>query len=197
MGENTNFCSLPQIGLKTPPIDRKMCYTVIARRKALRIMLSGQVESCLPRFGWRDHSGPVSETLQESALRVVLPQEKLPQEKKKVHNLATDMSLRCRDCGNEFVFTVGEQEFYASRGLTNTPSRCPECRAARKASQGGGSSYSSGGGRPRGGQGGGQRQLYSAICSNCGREALVPFQPRGDKPVYCSDCFQQISSSRY
>ncbi len=97
--------------------------------------------------------------------------------------LATDLTLTCRDCGREFLFTVGEQEFYASRGLMHQPARCPECRSARKASMSGG--YS--GERP-------QRQFYTATCSSCGREARVPFQPRGDKPVYCSECYQQMGS---
>jgi CxxC-x17-CxxC domain-containing protein len=95
--------------------------------------------------------------------------------------LATDQTLRCRDCGRDFVFTAGEQEFYASKGLTHTPARCPECRAARKSSMSGG--Y--GGERA-------PRQMYTAVCSNCGGEARVPFQPRGDKPVYCSDCYAQM-----
>ena len=96
--------------------------------------------------------------------------------------MATDQTLRCRDCGRDFVFTAGEQEFYASKGLTHTPARCPECRAARKSSMSGG------------GYGGDRapRQMYTAVCSNCGGEARVPFQPRGDKPVYCSDCFAQM-----
>ena len=101
---------------------------------------------------------------------------------RKVTILATDQTLRCRECGRDFVFTAGEQEFYASKGLMNTPSRCPECRAARKSSMSGGS-Y--GGERA-------PRQMYTATCSSCGGEARVPFQPRGDKPVYCSNCFQQI-----
>ena len=93
------------------------------------------------------------------------------------------MTLTCRECGRDFVFTSGEQEFYASRGLMNNPSRCPDCRQARKAQQSGG--Y----GAPRG-----ERQMYTAQCSSCGREARVPFQPRGDRPVYCSDCFQQMGA---
>ena len=93
--------------------------------------------------------------------------------------MATDQTLRCRECGRDFLFTVGEQEFYASRGLVNTPSRCPECRAARKSAM-------------QGGGGGGRREMFTATCSSCGREARVPFQPRGDKPVYCSDCYQQM-----
>jgi CxxC-x17-CxxC domain-containing protein len=99
-----------------------------------------------------------------------------------------DKTLTCRDCGQEFIWTAGEQEFYASRGLQNAPSRCPADRAARRAGGGGG-----GGG---GGYGGGQREMFSATCSNCGKEARVPFQPRGDKPVYCSDCFEQKRPQR-
>ncbi len=118
----------------------------------------------------------------------------------------TDQTLTCRDCGQPFSFTAGEQEFYAGRGLTNTPGRCPECRAARKS--GGGGGYSSGGGGgggySRGGGGGysdrGPREMHEAVCDGCGGVARVPFVPRGDKPVYCSDCFSKqrgASSSRY
>lgn len=104
-----------------------------------------------------------------------------------------DQTLYCRDCNQEFTFTVGEQEFFASRGLTNAPSRCPSCRAARKRANGGsGREYSSGG---RGGFRE-QRQMYTAICASCGNEAQVPFQPRDDRPVYCSNCYQPQSSGR-
>jgi CxxC-x17-CxxC domain-containing protein len=103
--------------------------------------------------------------------------------------MADTMILQCRECGREFEFTVGEQEFYASRGLTNNPSRCPECRAARK---GGRSDQRSSYGERS------QRQMYPATCAQCGRETQVPFQPRNDRPVYCSDCFnQQRSDSRW
>ena len=114
--------------------------------------------------------------------------------------MATDQTLYCRDCNQEFTFTVGEQEFYASRGLTNAPSRCPSCRAARKAKMGdrqGSGSY--GGGSYGGSRSGAReaRQMYTATCASCGNEAQVPFQPRGDKPVYCRDCYQAQSSSGY
>ncbi len=102
-----------------------------------------------------------------------------------------DKTLACRDCGQEFVFTAGEQEFYASRGLVNQPGRCPECRSARKAQQGGGGYASSGGYSAGGGYDRPQRQMYPAVCSNCGKDTMVPFQPRGDKPVYCSECFAE------
>ena len=99
-----------------------------------------------------------------------------------------DKILTCRDCGQNFVFTTGEQEFFASRGFTNEPSRCPSCRAVRKQNQGdGGGRYNdSGYGYERR-----ERQMFPATCSDCGKETQVPFQPRGDKPVYCSDCFAQ------
>ena len=106
--------------------------------------------------------------------------------------MSADTTLTCRDCGQAFTFTAGEQDFYQSRGFSE-PSRCPDCRAARKAQRdaGGGSSYSSYGGGGGYGASRAPRQMYSATCSNCGNEAQVPFQPSGDKPVYCSDCFQQ------
>ena len=106
--------------------------------------------------------------------------------------MSADMSITCRDCGERFTFTSGEQDFYASRGFSE-PSRCPDCRAARKSQRDGGSYTSSGssygGGYGSGGRG--PREMFSATCSSCGKEAEVPFQPSGDKPVYCSDCFQQ------
>ena len=97
-----------------------------------------------------------------------------------------DQTLSCRDCGQAFTFTVGEQEFYASRGLTNAPSRCPECRAVHKQSNRGQRSYSDGGGT----RGYEPRQMYSAICASCGEQTQVPFQPHSDRPVYCSACYQ-------
>ena len=114
-----------------------------------------------------------------------------------------DKTLVCRDCGMDFVFTAGEQEFYAQKGFTNEPTRCPACRQQRKASGGGrsggyGSRDSYGGGygdRDSYGSRGGEREMHSATCASCGKEALVPFVPRGDKPVYCSDCFQQQRQS--
>jgi CxxC-x17-CxxC domain-containing protein len=113
--------------------------------------------------------------------------------------LYTDERLTCTDCGAEFVFSAGEQQFFATRGFQNKPNRCPDCRAVRKsARQGGGNGggYSSGGDRGGYGGGGGAREMYSVTCSTCGQQAEVPFQPRGDKPVYCRDCFQSQRSYR-
>jgi CxxC-x17-CxxC domain-containing protein len=104
-----------------------------------------------------------------------------------------DKTLTCVDCGMEFSFTASDQQFYADRQFSE-PRRCPACRAAKKAARGestGG--YSSGGG---GGYGGGgysdrPREMFSATCDSCGKEARVPFRPTGTKPVYCSDCFRR------
>jgi CxxC-x17-CxxC domain-containing protein len=106
-----------------------------------------------------------------------------------------DKSLVCSDCGASFTFTASEQEFYAGKGLTNEPKRCPTCRQARKAERG-----------DRGGSGGGyggssfgnraQRQMFPATCAQCGKSTEVPFEPRGDKPVYCSDCYSKMRPSR-
>lgn len=104
----------------------------------------------------------------------------------------TDRTLTCVQCGQDFTFSAEDQQFHAEHGYQD-PKRCPNCRAERRASRGssggsyGGSSYGGGYDRP-------QRQMYSATCAQCGKEALVPFEPRGDKPVYCSDCYQPRQS---
>ena len=125
-----------------------------------------------------------------------------------------DKTLTCADCGQQFVFTASEQDFYAQRGFSE-PRRCASCRSSRKAARGNGgggggygassgggyigsSSYSSGSGGGYGGGGGygererGPREMFSATCSNCGTEAMVPFRPTSGKPVYCSDCFRSM-----
>ncbi|PZR56752.1 MAG: zinc-binding protein [Candidatus Meridianibacter frigidus] len=103
-----------------------------------------------------------------------------------------DEKLNCVDCGREFAFTSGEQQFYASKGFQNKPNRCPDCRQARKAMRGSGGA----GGDHMGGGGGRAREMFQATCSQCGGVAEVPFQPRGDKPVYCRDCFSSRPSYR-
>lgn len=85
-----------------------------------------------------------------------------------------DKTLVCKECGQEFVFTAREQEFYAEKGFENVPQRCKNCRDARKANRNG------------------ERQMFDAVCSNCGQPCKVPFQPRDDRPVYCSDCYRSM-----
>jgi CxxC-x17-CxxC domain-containing protein len=92
----------------------------------------------------------------------------------------SDKTLVCSDCGSEFTFTVGEQEFFASRGYTNEPRRCPDCRSARRGQQRGGGGF------------GQEREMHPAVCAQCGADTMVPFRPRGDRPVYCSDCFSSM-----
>jgi CxxC-x17-CxxC domain-containing protein len=103
----------------------------------------------------------------------------------------TDRTLTCADCGAPFTFSADDQAYHAQKGFTNEPRRCPDCRAQRRAQRGESSGYGGGGG----GYGGGQREMFSATCASCGKEARVPFQPRGDKPVYCSDCFRSQQGS--
>jgi CxxC-x17-CxxC domain-containing protein len=108
--------------------------------------------------------------------------------------LYIDERLTCTDCGAEFTFSAGEQEFFAGKGFQNKPNRCPDCRAARKAQRGSGGA-STGNARSYGAGGGsfgGSREMFSVTCSECGQQAEVPFQPRGDKPVYCRDCFARV-----
>ncbi|MBQ3859877.1 MAG: zinc-ribbon domain containing protein [Clostridia bacterium] len=83
-----------------------------------------------------------------------------------------DKTLKCKECGNDFVFTAGEQEFYAEKGFQNEPQRCKACRDKRKNA-----------GRE-------QKQMFDAVCAECGKPCKIPFQPTNDRPVYCSDCFE-------
>lgn len=89
-----------------------------------------------------------------------------------------DITLKCKDCGKEFVFTAGEQEFYAEKGFQNQPQRCRDCRNAKKNAA-----------KP-------QRELFDAVCAKCGKPAKIPFQPTSDRPVYCSDCFAEMKAGQ-
>ena len=95
----------------------------------------------------------------------------------------SDKTLVCVECGAEFIFTAGEQEFFNSRGFTNEPKRCRRCRAVRRTEQRGGAMYQE---TPR--------EMYAITCAECGNDAMVPFRPTGDRPVYCSDCFSKMST---
>jgi CxxC-x17-CxxC domain-containing protein len=97
-----------------------------------------------------------------------------------------DKTIQCSDCGVDFTFSVEEQEFFASKGYTNDPKRCPSCRQARKSERYGNSGYSS---RSR-------RQMFPAVCAQCGKDTEVPFEPREGRPVYCSDCYSTVRLSR-
>jgi CxxC-x17-CxxC domain-containing protein len=95
-----------------------------------------------------------------------------------------DKTLQCSDCGATFTFSAEEQSFFQSKGYTNEPKRCPSCRRARKSerSTSGGYGY--------------ERQMFPAVCAECGKETQVPFQPRDDRPVYCRDCYNKVRLRR-
>ena len=88
-----------------------------------------------------------------------------------------DKTLVCKDCGNEFIFSAGEQEFYAEKGFVNEPQRCKSCRDARKNA------------------GKAERVMYTAVCASCGGEAKVPFEPKEGRADYCSDCFAKMNEA--
>ena len=86
-----------------------------------------------------------------------------------------DRQLQCRDCNEDFLFSAGEQRFFAEKGLTHEPQRCGTCRAAARQAR-----------EP------GVREYHAAVCGACGDQAKVPFAPRPDRPVYCSTCFDKV-----
>src|ERR1700761_4862931 len=100
----------------------------------------------------------------------------------------SDLLLTCSDCGQEFVFTAGEQQFFQERGYSS-PRRCKPCRQAKQGAGGGGGYASS---RPQqdSGGGGGMSTGTTVVCASCGQTTTVPFEPRGDRPVYCKSCYR-------
>jgi CxxC-x17-CxxC domain-containing protein len=105
-----------------------------------------------------------------------------------------DRTLTCVDCGVEFIHSAADQEFYAEKGFASDPKRCASCRASRRAARDSGYDVRDIGG-PRGYERGDDRparEYFAVICSQCGNQAQVPFKPRMDRPVYCSDCFRTI-----
>ncbi len=93
-----------------------------------------------------------------------------------------DKSIECSDCGITFTHSAEDQEFYQSKGYTNEPKRCPDCRRKKKSERDGGGGY------------GAPRQMFPVVCADCGKDTEVPFEPRGDKPVYCRECFSKQRS---
>jgi CxxC-x17-CxxC domain-containing protein len=81
-----------------------------------------------------------------------------------------DKTLKCVDCGEDFVFTANEQDFYAQKGFENEPKRCVDCRRKFKAAKS-------------------ERKSYEVVCADCGQTTTVPFEPKDDRPVYCRDCY--------
>lgn len=89
----------------------------------------------------------------------------------------SDKSIVCKDCGAEFIFSEQEQALFLEKGYNNDPQRCPDCRAAKKQLRGN-TRVST------------DREMFPAVCAECGKETTVPFKPNNQKPVYCRDCYQ-------
>jgi CxxC-x17-CxxC domain-containing protein len=94
-----------------------------------------------------------------------------------------DKTIQCADCGANFTFTGREQEFFQSKGYVNEPKRCPTCRQSRRSQRSGAPA-------------GAPRQMYPAVCAQCGKETEVPFEPRNGRPVYCSECYSKAKVNR-
>src|SRR6185312_6064722 len=107
-----------------------------------------------------------------------------------------DRALNCVDCGVEFIHSAADQEFYVQKGFVSDPKRCTSCRASRRAARDGGETDVREIGGPRGYERGERpaREYFAVLCSSCGNQAQVPFKPRMDRPVYCSDCFRSHSA---
>lgn len=88
-----------------------------------------------------------------------------------------DKTIFCKDCGSSFLFTAGEQGFYLEKGLLNEPQRCPNCRELRR--------------RERAAS---RSQMSTVTCAECRHETVVPFVPRLNRPVYCTECFERVRS---
>jgi len=97
--------------------------------------------------------------------------------------MAENLQLVCSDCGQSFTFTAEDQEFFRERGYS-APKRCKSCRQAKKNEQ------SNGGGSYRT-----ESHGASVICSQCGQQTTVPFEPRGDRPVFCQSCYRPKKSA--
>jgi len=93
-----------------------------------------------------------------------------------------DKTLTCLDCGQPFTFSADDQSYHALKGFTNEPKRCESCRQTRRNERSGGYGQS-------------PREMHTVVCADCGNDATVPFLPRGDRPVYCSDCFSKQKTS--
>lgn len=161
--------------------------------KVLRLYLSGlsnseianqtqhspkSVDNAIQRVRRKGALMSTTPAFSASADRINPVREDTNRQKREGKIMFEDKTLVCKECGNEFVFTAGEQEFYAEHGFQNEPQRCKSCRDARKNATRA------------------PRQFFTAVCASCGGEARVPFEPKSDRPVYCSNCFAQRRGDR-
>ena len=87
----------------------------------------------------------------------------------------SNRTLKCCDCGVDFEFTIGEQEFFSIKGLTNEPKRCANCRLLSRLKR----------------SGKGADSVSKIECAECGSKTLVAFVPKGYSPVYCAYCMNK------
>ncbi len=88
-----------------------------------------------------------------------------------------DKTISCKECSKEFVWSAGEQKFYADKGLQNSPGRCPDCRKNKKDQKA-------------------NRPMNDIICKKCGKEGKVPFKPNDPNDVLCLDCWNQERANK-
>src|SRR5215207_904075 len=92
-----------------------------------------------------------------------------------------DRSILCVDCGEEFIWTAGEQLFFHDKGLRNEPKRCKPCKQAKNERLAAIAAAQATGVR--------QRIEVTVLCAQCGQQTTVPFYPSQGRPVFCRSCF--------
>lgn len=109
-----------------------------------------------------------------------------------------DKMLTCADCHQPFAFTAREQEFHASKGFTNEPKRCRNCRQARKSQR---TPVVTEVARPRSENGKApviaptvaeSPRSFTSICNACGGEAVLSYEPTGNRAVLCAACYEKV-----
>ena len=105
----------------------------------------------------------------------------MEQEQGQVKVSPEDQAIKCVDCGNEFMWTSGEQIFFRDKGLQNPPKRCKTCKQAKTERLAAIAAAQASGAR--------QRIEVAVKCAKCGEQTTVPFYPSQGRPVYCRSCF--------
>jgi CxxC-x17-CxxC domain-containing protein len=103
------------------------------------------------------------------------------------HSDFTDKPIECIECRCEFIWSAGEQEFDADKGLDNPPKRCKQCKKAKThridaiiSARAVGKKFI---------------VAIPVLCDSCGKQTTVPFYPSQGRPVYCRKCFETKSST--
>ncbi len=96
-----------------------------------------------------------------------------------------DTNISCVDCGEDFVWTVGEQIFFRDKGLQNPPKRCKACKQAKNERIASITAAQTSGVK--------QRIEVAVFCAKCASYTTVPFYPSQGRPVYCRSCFLEMN----